>query len=120
MIFRKVTEVPDGLVARIVGSTPNGQEAAMASMSYPVAVKLKSEVGSRGSTSEVSCFSFAHRALQSRGCLMILSWYAVKVWDQPNLLGQLGPFEKLADLRQAEKSQYVQSVLKRAREQTRF
>ncbi len=112
MIFRKTLDVPNVVIARTVGETSTTHQAALAALSYPVAIRSKSHQG------WVARF-------HARGLMFLVSTSQTREpWMRPAsvtefgrskgptcLVGHCLPFEGLADLRQAMQSKYIQSVL---------
>lgn len=112
MIFRQSTEIPTVLIARLIGANALTHEAAMTALSYPQRIKIRG----------ISLARFITRGLMflvqtTRAADASLRADAVTTFGRsagPNYLtGVLMPFEKLGELRQVEKSKYVQSVLAR-------
>jgi hypothetical protein len=100
MIFRKISAVPDVVIARIVGGTTIAHDAARAAMSYPVAVRSKSH----GWMARFSLRGFMFLVRTSREAEPWMRESAVTVHGQSagptRLIGHLMPFEQLGDLPQ--------------------
>ncbi len=110
MLFRQSTEIPTVLIARLVGANALTHEAAATTLSYPQKIKIRGKWVARFYTRGLMFLVQTTRAADAS-----LRADAVTTFGRSAgstcLTGVLMPFEKLGELRQVEKSKYVQSVL---------
>lgn len=110
MIFGQSAEIPTALIARIVGGNTITHEAAMTMLSYPVKIKIRgvslARFYVRGLMFLVQTTRNADASLRADAVTTIGGSAGLNC-----LTGSLMPFEKLGDLPQVEKSEYVQYVL---------
>jgi hypothetical protein len=110
MLFRQSTEIPTVLIARLVGANALTHEAAATTLSYPQKIKIRGKWVARFYTRGLMFLVQTTRAADAS-----LRADAVTTFGRSAgstcLTGVLMPFEKLGELRQVEKSKYVQCVL---------
>lgn len=112
VIFRRNNHIPTVLVARLVGGTALTHEAGMTALSYPVGIKIRGIRLARFVFGGLMFLVQTTRAADASLCADAVTSVG-KSAGPTRLIGVLAPFEKLADLRQVEKSQYIQHVLAR-------
>jgi hypothetical protein len=111
MIFREVGAIPDVVVARLVGNTAIHHKAAMAALSYPVAIKSK-----RGTwMARFVLHGLMFLVCTSRSPERWMREESVTAFGRSagmdQLIGKIMPFDQLADLAQVKRSKYVQRIL---------
>lgn len=98
------------LVARLVGANDLTHEAAATMLSYPQTIKIRGKWVARFYTRGLMFLVQTTRAVDASLRADTVTTFGRGVG--PNrLTGVLMPFEGLGELRQVEKSKYVQSVL---------
>jgi hypothetical protein len=112
MLFRHSTEIPTVLIARLVGANALTHEAAMTALSYPQRIKIRGIWVARFITRGLLFLVQTTRAADASLRADAVTNFGRSA-GSTRLIGVVMPFEKLAELRQVEKSKYVQSVLAR-------